>query len=233
MIFNLEVLNNYPQDRKITVTETSPGSTTNKTRTWWRLDNILADQQGNKISGWLTEQSELTTRHSPWEWEGFVFISETPCNLDHLACHFDNSGQLDESEQADYAARIDLSDNGPIKERLYNIIDIDNDKKLTPEEIKIALAFPWSAQSISFLLTHYESEWFFSNEKWSELNKIIYKEELNNDWEIEKIRIESCSWWQSLARNLNFPQNAKIWHFHLHSLLANFSSKQSPVVRAG
>lgn len=233
MIFNLEVLNNYPQDRKITVTETLPGSTTSKTRTWWRLDNILADKDGNRISGWLTEQSELTTRHSPWEWEGFNFISETPSNLDHLACHFDNSGQLDDSERSDYAARIELSDNGPIKERLYNIIDIDSDKKLTPKEIKISLALPWSAQSISFLLTYYESEWFFSNEKWSVLNEIIYEEELNNDWEIEKIRIEICSWWQSLARKFNFPQNAKIWHIHLHSLLANFSSKQSPVVRAG
>ena len=225
MIFNLEALNTYPQDRKITVTETSPRSTTSKTRTWWRLDNILADQQGNKISGWLTEQSELTTRHSPWEWEGFDFISETPCNLDHLACHFDNSGQLDESEQADYAARIDLSDNGPIKKRLYDIIDTNNDKRLSSEEIKAALALPWNAQSIYKIIACYESEWLWNSLKWNELDSLIISEEGDSNWIEEKNRIKTLSWFQSYNEKLIEDKykikEEKVWHINPIGLISN------------
>ncbi|MBW5412503.1 hypothetical protein [Pseudomonas sp. MAG002Y] len=217
MIFNLEVLNNYPQDRKITVTETSQG---NKTRTWWRLDNILADQQGNKISGWLTEQSEFTTRHSPWEWEGFDFISETPCNLDHLACHFDSSGQLDESERADYAARVDLSDNGPIKKRLYDIIDTNNDKKLSPEEIKAALALPWSAQSIYKIIACYESEWFWNSVKWNDLDTLMsFSEEAKQNWETEKDRIKVLSWWKNIISTEDGTEQKKVWHINATALI--------------
>lgn len=217
MIFNLEVLNNYPLDRKITVTETSQG---NKTRTWWRLDNILADQQGNKISGWLTEQSEFTTRHSPWEWEGFDFISETPCNLDHLACHFDSSGQLDESERADYAARVDLSDNGPIKKRLYDIIDTNNDKKLSPEEIKAALALPWSAQSIYKIIACYESEWFWNSVKWNDLDTLMsFSEEAKQNWETEKDRIKVLSWWKNIISTEDGTEQKKVWHINATALI--------------
>lgn len=229
MIFNLEVLNNYPQDRKITVTETSPGSTTSKTRTWWRLDNILADQQGNKISGWLTEQSELTTlhttRHSPWEWEGFDFISETPCNLDHLACHFDNSGQLDESEQADYAARIDFSDNGPIKKRLYDIIDTNNDKRLSSEEIKAALALPWNAQSIYKIIACYESEWLWDSLKWNEIDTLMnFSEEAKQNWTTEKDRIKNLSWWNAIN---TLHSDGQAWHIHPIGLIKNFNNKKT------
>jgi len=222
MVFNLEVLNNYPQDRKITVTETSPGSTTSKTRTWWRLDNILADQQGNKISGWLTEQSELTTRHSPWEWEGFDFISETPCNLDHLACHFDNSGQLDESEQADYAARIDLSDNGPIKKRLYDIIDTNNDKRLSSEEIKAALAFPWNAQPMCQFIASYTSEWYWEPTYWDSLDNLMghITEEPNLFWTEEKRRIKSLSFLNRLKESGKIIEN-KLWHLNFLSIVSN------------
>jgi len=239
MIFNLEVLNNYPQDRKITVTETSPGSKTSKTRTWWRLDNILADQQGNKISGWLTEQSELTTRHSPWEWEGFDFIRETPSNLDHLASHLTNTNQIDEIEQASYSANIKYSESGPIKERLYKILDLNNDKAFTPTETKLALKEAWLSQSIYKLITKYESEWFWKKNKWEEIDSIMLLGEENSDWSTEKERIEQLSWWHQVnsiqnkendLTTIHNLENPVTWHISIAGLIDNFNTFESNAI---
>ena len=119
----VSVLESLPAERKIQVSETVPGSTTPRITHWWRLDNLLADADGNRISGWLAEQDMITTRHSPWEWEGFDFISETTRNTDQLACHLEAQRLLTEDEQPDYQAQISTADHGPIKERLYGIID--------------------------------------------------------------------------------------------------------------
>lgn len=160
----ISVLESLPADRKIQVSETVPGSATPRITHWWRLDNLLADETGNPISGWLAEQELITTRHSPWEWEGFDFISETACNADLLACHLDSQRLLSEAELPDYQAQISTANHGPIKARLYDIIDgadgSARDDKLTVAEIRAALNKPWHAQSISRLITHYESEWF-------------------------------------------------------------------------
>lgn len=236
MILSLGLLDSLPADRKITVSEIVPGSTTPKITQWWRLDDLFADVSGSPIGGWLTEQSEITTRHSPWEWEGFDFISETVCNADHLACHLDMTGTLDESERADYAARIDLADNGPVKTRLYDIIDgadgSTRDNKLAPQEIRTALAKPWHAQSIAHLATHYESEWFWNAAKWNELDTLMAPDgEPNADWVEEKKRIESLSWFKELAGALT--SDGKVWHIHFQVLLSNMLSKSMAILKEG
>jgi hypothetical protein len=70
----LAVLNNLPVERKIQTSTPMPGGAPIETN-WWRLDNAFADADGNLISGWLADV--IPTRHSPWEWQGFDFISET------------------------------------------------------------------------------------------------------------------------------------------------------------
>jgi hypothetical protein len=227
MILSLGQLDNLPADRKITASETVPGSTTPKITQWWRLDGFFADVNGNPIGGWLTEQSEITTRHSPWEWEGFDFISETVCNADNLACHLDMTGTLDESERADYSARIDLADNGPVKTRLYDIIDGADgsirDNKLTPQEISAALAKPWHAQSIARLATHYESEWLWKEDKWNELDTLMAPDgEPNANWVEEKRRIKELAWWKVLADKGLLEGAGNVWHTNLIGLLSNF-----------
>lgn len=224
MILSLGMLDSLPADHKITISETVPGSTTPKITQWWRLDGLFADVNGNPIGGWLTEQSEMTTRHSPWEWEGFDFISETVCNADNLACHLDMTGTLDESERADYSSRIDMADNGPVKTRLYDIIDGADgsirDNKLTPQEISAALAKPWHAQSIARLATHYESEWLWKEDKWNELDTLMAPDgEPNANWVEEKRRIKELAWWKTV-----YPESdGKVWHLNAAALIGNFS----------
>jgi len=56
-----------------------------------------------------------------------------------------------DSELASYQGLVDQSDKGPIKSRLYDIIDANRDGKITPAEIRAALAKPWHAQFIAQL----------------------------------------------------------------------------------
>ncbi|WP_339523741.1 hypothetical protein [Pseudomonas sp. EA_35y_Pfl2_R111] len=226
----VSVLENLPAERKIQVSETLPGSPTPHITSWWRLDNLLADDADNRISGWLAEQDMITTRHSPWEWEGFDFISETTCAADHLACHFAAQRLLTEEEKPDYQAQISTADHGPIKERLYDIIDGADgsvrDNILSVTEIKSALKKTWHAQSISRLITHYESEWFWQDAKWDELDKLMQhtEEDQNPQWVKEKERIKKLCLWRELTGKQGINTDGKVWHFHVLALLENFSS---------
>lgn len=225
----VSVLESLPAERKIQVSETVVGSATPRITHWWRLDNLLADDAGNRISGWLAEQDLITSRHSPWEWEGFDFISETASALDHLACHFEAQHLLTEEEKPDYQAQISTADHGPIKERLYDIIDGADgsvrDDILSVKEIKAALSKPWHAQSISRLITHYESEWFWQDAKWDELDKLMKhtEEDPNPQWVREKERIKKLSWWDELAGKQGINEDGSAWHFQAIGLAANFS----------
>jgi predicted chitinase len=229
LILNQGVLDALPAERKITVSEPVPGGAPRITR-WWQLDN-LADALGQPISGWLAEQDLITTRHSPWEWEGFDYISETTSTTEQLAHHLDGQCLLSEAQQPDYQAQISSADNGPIKTRLYYIIDgadgTARDDKLTVDEIKAALKKPWHAQSISRLITHYESEWFWNPAKWDELDKLLEHTptDPNPDWVSEKLRIEKLSWWDQVAGQHGIKADGMAWHFQPMGLVGSFSSR--------
>jgi hypothetical protein len=127
---------------------------------------------------------------------------------------------LDEGERTNYQAQINKGDSGPLKERLYDIIDLDKDERLTPAEIRTALAKPWHAQSISRLITQYESEWYADEgmSKWEALNCYM-GEEGRRDWEQEKKRIKSLLWWNKFSTQL---KDSKAWHINTIALSSNF-----------
>ncbi|WP_373386811.1 hypothetical protein [Pseudomonas alcaligenes] len=225
LIIPINVLEKLPVERKIKVSETEPESETPRTIQWWRLDNLLADAAGNPISGWLAEQDLITTRHSPWEWEGFDFISETVSVADQFACQLDAQRLLSEAMQADYQAQISTADHGPVKTRLYDIIDgtdgSTRDNKLTTTEIRAALGKPWHAQSVSHLITHYESEWFWKDAKWDELDKLMdhTPTDQNLNWIREKERIQKLSWWGEMVGKYGISTDGMAWHFHPSGLV--------------
>lgn len=229
LVLPIGLLDSLPGDHKIQVSEVVPASITPRVIQWWRLDNLLADEAGNRISGWLAEQELITTRHSPWEWEGWDFISETTCATDQLACHLDAERLLTEAEQPDYQAQISSADHGPIKTRLYDIIDTNRDGKMTLDEIRAALNKPWHAQSISQLVTEYDSEWFWDVARWDELDHLMGHApgDSNHDWVEEKKRIENSRWWSDVADSLKLDAEGKAWHLPPIGLLATFSSPRT------
>lgn len=210
LIIPQSYLDTLPAERKISV-KTPQGVTR-----WWHLDKLLADAQGQPISGWLAEQELITTRHSPWEWEGFECIEDSEPPKEGLAYYLNALHRLIDSELASYQGLVDQSDKGSIKSRLYDIIDANRDGKITPAEIRAALAKPWHAQSISQLITRHESEWFWNPEKWNALDDLLghSPSDPNPAWATEKERIQKLCWWSDLAGKHGICGDGKVWHFH-------------------
>lgn len=221
MIFPLAVLNALPADRKITLSTTAGGTTT--TQQWWKLDN-LPGKDGNPLSGWVKEDEIITPRLHPWSWEGFDFIKETSTLSDQYVCKLSTDGVLDDGEKTNYKAQINAGNGGAIKTRLYEIVDIDGDEKLTPTEIRNALAKPWHAQSISRLIAQYESDWYADEglSKWEALNCYMTKEV---DWASEKQRIKSLLWWNEAA---SLVPSSNVWHINPVSLPSLFKKSTCP-----
>lgn len=228
LIIPQSLLDVLPADRKLQVSTPIPGSSTPRVTHWWRLDNLLADASGNPISGWLAEQEGITTRHSPWEWVGFDFIQETGRPIGKTAYFFEAMRRLTGEEQANYRALISQEDQGPVRTRLYDIIDSNRDNKLTADEIRAALERPWHAQSIAQLITRYESEWLLNKEKWDELDPLMRHVppiHSNQNWVNEKQRIEKLSWWDKLAGKHGISAGRKSWHINPISMLTVYGSK--------
>lgn len=220
------LLDGLPAANKIQVKTPVEGSPTPNTTYWWRLEGLFADENGNPIDGWLAEQELITTRHSPWEWQDFQWLEDTGMPLEKLAYTFNARGMLSADEQHNYRAHISKADGGPIVAlaRLYDIVDTDEDGVLTSDEIRAALAKPWHAQVLGQLITKYESEWFWNEGKWDELDPLLAEEpgKPNSIWEVEKQRIEKLSWWSELAGQHGISGGGLPWSINAMSLIGGF-----------
>ncbi len=221
LVLPQSLLDSLPANAKLVVTASTGDMSCSPETRWWRLDNLLADKDGQPISGWLAEQEMITTRHSPWEWEGYDFIEDRERPAGALAYHLEALRRLIDSERASYKGMIDQSDPGPVKQRLYAILDGNDDQKITPEEIRTALGKPWHAQSIAQLITKHESEWLWNPDKWDELDELMEHSpaDPNPDWAEEKKRIEKLSWWKELGGKHGINADGVVWHFHPLSLI--------------
>lgn len=226
LIIPQSLLDGLPASRKIQVKDGA-----DNTMHWWRLDGLFADANGNPIDGWLAEQELITTRHSPWEWEGFQCIEETGTPVEKLAYAFNARGLLSADEQHNYRAQISKADGGPIVTlaRLYDIADTDKDGVLTSAEIQAALARPWHAQVLGQLVAKYESEWFWNKGKWDELDPLLAEEpgKPNLVWEVEKQRIEKLSWWGDLAGRHKVSEDGIAWHISPMLIACSFMAGRS------
>lgn len=167
LILPQNLLDALPAEAKIKIPASNTATGCSPETNWWRLDDLLADKDGQPINGWLAEQELITTRHSPWEWEGFDFLEDTDTPSSGLAYYLNAARSLSDDEKTSYQGAIDQSDKGPVRSRLYDIIDTNRDGKMTSEEIQAAPAKPWHAQSISQLVTQHESEWFWNASRWT------------------------------------------------------------------
>ncbi|RIA35180.1 putative chitinase [Ectopseudomonas oleovorans] len=215
LILPQNLLDALPAEARIKIPASNTATGCSPETNWWRLDDLLANKDGQPINGWLAEQELITTRHSPWEWEGFDFLEDTDTPSSGLAYYLNAARRLSDDEKASYQGAIDQSDKGPVRSRLYDIIDTNRDGKMTAEEIQAALEKPWHAQSISQLVTWHDSEWFWDVARWDELDDLMghAADDPNQDWVEEKKRIQTLSWWSDVADSLKLDAAGKAWHF--------------------
>ncbi|MGE6690770.1 hypothetical protein ACQKFE_22705 [Stutzerimonas stutzeri] len=230
LILPQSLLDALPNEAKIRLPVNNTAYSHSGETIWWRLDDLLADKEGQPISGWLPEQELITTRHSPWEWEGFECLEDADPPSAGLAYYLNAALRLSDDEKASYQGVVDLADKGPVRSRLYDIIDTNRDGKMTSREIQGALEKPWHAQSISQLITRHESEWFWNSARWDELDKLMghSSDDPNQDWAEEKNRIKALSWWNAVASNLKLDARGKAWHFQPINLVIMQNLSVSP-----
>ncbi|BCD88654.1 hypothetical protein PSm6_50610 [Pseudomonas solani] len=207
-------LDGLSADRKITV----PATETSKARNWYRLDDLLIDAAGKDIPmGWICDEIGVTPWVNPWSWDGYEVIYNDDPPQNALAHFLLNMGDyFDGKEMEQWKPLADASDKGPVRERLFEIIDADRDGKITTDEIQKALKVPAYAQSISQLVIHYESEWFYQQRKWDALDKVLGHTGSTPilNWVAEKERIRELGWWGDIVTSGKLPASGTVSCLH-------------------
>ncbi|MEF9672199.1 EF-hand domain-containing protein [Pseudomonas sp. PCH446] len=122
---------------------------------------MLNDADKNVLDGWVREEVGVTPWVSPWSWEGYdiIFTYDTP--RDMLAFFLLTVKRLSQAQEERYGPMVDDKYKVRVQKRLYDIIDRNRDGKMTAEELQAAIRLPAHAQSISQLIIHGESEWYY------------------------------------------------------------------------
>ena len=220
-----KLLDDLPADRKIQV----PASPTRKARTWYRLENLLHDANNKLLDGWVCEEIGITPWVSPWDWEGYDVIIDYSRPKHLLASFLSATDGISDAQRERYRPIAEKDDKGPMKSRLYEIIDHDRDGKMTATELQAALQLPAHAQSISQMILYKESEWFHQPKVWDALDELLGHSgstpHLN--WLAEKQRIAEMAWWKDVAEKVGLPSWGSVYHFHPVGLVGVFKNKRT------
>lgn len=206
------LIDGLPADKKIVVTATPDRSACN----WYRLDGLFHDENGVLLDGWVREEVGVTPWFSPWSWEGYDVVFNYDSPRQTLASFFRAVGRFSQEQLERYGNLADKSDEGRMKNRLYDIIDRDRDGVVTAEELQAAIALPAHAQSLSQLVIHYESEWRHEPYKWDALDDVLGHSGSTPllNWVAEKERIKEISWWNEVAPEVGLPVDGRVYHLH-------------------
>ncbi|NWC91942.1 MULTISPECIES: pesticin C-terminus-like muramidase [unclassified Pseudomonas] len=218
-------------ENKIALTATSDRKACN----WYRIEGLLHDVNGTLLSGWVREEVGVTPWVNPWSWEGYDVIFNYDSPRQALASFFRAANRFSEEQLERHGRLADFSDTGPMKSRLYDIIDRDRNGKITAEELNEAMKFPAHMQSLSQLIIHYESEWRHEPHKWDALDELLGHSGSTPllNWLAEKERIKQISWWNEVAPGVGLPAHGQVYHLHPVGLLGQFDFKNDLKIIAG
>ncbi|MEF9672489.1 hypothetical protein QNM99_09985 [Pseudomonas sp. PCH446] len=135
--------------------------------------------------------------------------------------------RLSQAQEERYGPMVDDKYKVRVQKRLYDIIDRNRDGKMTAEELQAAIRLPAHAQSISQLIIHGESEWYYRAPTWDALDELLGHSGStpNLNWLAEKERFKQISWWDDVAEKVGIPTYGKVYHFHPLGLVSNFFKK--------
>jgi hypothetical protein len=226
------LLEGLPAEDKFSVPATSSDR---KALNWYRLDGLLHDAAGNLLNGWVREDVGDTPWVSPWDWEGYEVLHDYGRPIHAMASFMRSMRHFSEAQLDRYRSLADDEDQGPIRSRLFNIIDPNRDGQITADELQAALRLPAHAQAIAQMIIRKESEWFHRAHVWDVLDEMLGHSgstpHLN--WLAEKQRIKELSWWEEVADKVGLPSWGKAYHFHPVGLVGKFTSLDELKIIAG
>jgi predicted chitinase len=217
------LLERLPADDKISV----PATPERKAINWYRLDGLLHDATGKLLNGWVREDVGATPWVSPWDWEGYQVLHDYGRPIHAMASFMRSMRRFSEAQLERYHPLADDEDRGPIRSRLFDIIDPNRLGQIKSEELQEALRLPAHAQAIAKMIIRKESEWFHRAHVWDALDEMLGHSgstpHLN--WLAEKQRIKDLSWWEEVAEKVGLPSWGKAYHFHPIGLVGLFYKK--------
>jgi hypothetical protein len=217
------LLEGLPAEDKFSVPATSSDR---KALNWYRLDGLLHDAAGNLLNGWVREDVGDTPWVSPWDWEGYEILHDYGRPIHAMASFMRSMRHFSEAQLERYRSLADDEDQGPIRSRLFDIIDPNRDGQITADELQAALRLPAHAQAIAQMIIRKESEWFHRAHVWDVLDEMLGHSgstpHLN--WLAEKQRIKELSWWEEVADKVGLPSWGKAYHFHPIGILGTFGN---------
>jgi hypothetical protein len=226
------LLEGLPAEDKFSVPATSSDR---KALNWYRLDGLLHDAAGNLLNGWVREDVGDTPWVSPWDWEGYEVLHDYGRPIHAMASFMRSMRHFSEAQLDRYRSLADDEDQGPIRSRLFNIIDPNRDGQITADELQAALRLPAHAQAIAQMIIRKESEWFHRAHVWDVLDEMLGHSgstpHLN--WLAEKQRIKELSWWEEVAEKVGLPSWGKAYHIHPIGLVGKFTSLDEQKIIAG
>ncbi|ALZ86702.1 hypothetical protein APT59_21710 [Pseudomonas oryzihabitans] len=221
LILSQAQLDALPAADKIVIAARNEGGVRISEQHWWHLKGLLADAEGNPIDGWLCEQEFITSRHSSWEWVDYLTAEEKVPPLSALAYHFDAKNFLNPEEKHSYKENISQAQNSEVRVLLYRILKLDHSRKLTNREIESGLRKSWQASAIKKISAHSESEWAWTDEKWTSLDALMtHNRKPNRCWEDEKLKIKPMAWLTQQVCSTLLLGSSKFWHLECTELIS-------------
>jgi predicted chitinase len=189
-------------------------------RRWWQVSYPVFSKRGRAEpkTGWVCEKDFGGVRKcSPWAWPGFELSEADPLEPKDL-----------------FIRRItgDYSPNTPLLKLLFDLLDEDGSKQLSPIELRRGWEKPWLAQTLSRQIIEHPSEWGLEKSKWEALDEHMKESDESavvsairflDVWEEDKKRIEKLQFWKEVKGQHGFPEDIKVWHIHPLGLVENFA----------
>jgi hypothetical protein len=213
----------------------APATPGHKARNWYRLDGLLHDADNTLLNGWVCEEVGVTPWLSPWSWEGYDVLSDDglPTRATALLCSAFE--RLSDAQRQRVRPRAETHNNGPMKNRLYEIIDPARVGHPTAEALQAALRLPAHAQALSQIILRKQSEWFHRPQKWHALEEWLGHSSSSTQLNglAEKQRMEQMSWWAEVAEKVGLPAWGTLCHFHPVGLVGLFARKNTSTWKLG
>ena len=180
---------------------------------WWKV-SILSKPDANNSNnreriGWVCEANhplvEVTT---PWAWPGFEIQKEDTTKPVEWC-----EKQLDKELMADNA----------LLKQLFDIIDLNNNGRLEPGEIRSAWKDSSLVHSLSRQIIPHDNEWGVPMAEWDKIDCKLTEDDEKKVWTIEKERYSKLRFWDDTSSIASFPASFNVYHIHPLGLIENFS----------
>lgn len=202
-------------DWTIAVTRDTSLQKDDKDQSWVYLKVHAAD--GSHVVGWAKDKDRRCT---PWHWPDFEVVD---------AASNDAGTWWEGTAEAfgDFLRGSARPPETPFFKQVRQVVDLNNDGRLSEEELDAALKDRAAARRLGGLIAYHTNEWYVPS--WaskygviSEIAMILGKRAMENV-EAEKNCVLQLRWWSDVASTVGLPGNAKVYYFHPIGLTGNLS----------